>query len=150
MAAPHKTAKQKFYCGGLQPPGAVLIEDGHSAKLHGEAFHIRRFDGYWWTLSRTTSGGSREDVVQFYTMPQDPVDFLTINDYCSGSPASVFTQKRFINLRTPAGSRNILGDVYTCAENGQTVTHTSRDDEEFREILKHSFSLHIPDWKENM
>lgn len=145
---------REYFCdvgyGGPQPPGPVPIEDGCSAELHREIFHICRSDDYWWTLSRTTSGGNIEDVLQFYTMPQDPVDFLTINDYCSGNPASVFTQKRFVNLRTPAGSRNILGDVYTCAENGQTVTHTIQSDDEFLEILEHSFLLHIPDWKENV
>ncbi len=149
-----KLEGKEYFCdvgyGGPQPPGAVLIENDCSVTLHGEVFHIRRFDDYWWTLSRTTSRGNIEDVLQFYAMPQDPVDFLTINDYCSGNPASVFTQKHFVNLRTPAGSRNILGDVYTCAENGQTITHTIRDDDEFRKILLDSFSLHIADWNENV
>lgn len=135
------------YCdvgyGGPQPPGAVLIEDGHSEDLHREVFHIRKIDEYWWMLSRTTSEGVSEDVLCFYTMPQDPVDFLTIHAYCSGNPASIFTQKRFVNLRTPGGSRSILGDTYTCTENGRTTVRAIQSDAEFREILAQAFSLKI-------
>ncbi len=136
-----------YFCdvgyGGPMPPGAVLIEDGHSATLHGEDFHIRRKDSYWWILSRTTSQGVREDILEFYTMPQEDVDFLALNGYCSKSPASVFTQKTFINVRTASGSKSILRDTFTCVEHGETVQRVIRDEEEFYQILRCHFGISI-------
>lgn len=136
-----------YFCdvgyGGPMPPGAVLIQDGHSVALHGETFHIRRKDSYWWILSRTTSRGVCEDVLEFYTMPQENVDFIALNEYCSKSEASVFTQRYFVNVRTPSGSKSILGDTFICVEHGETVQRMIADKDDLRQILSCHFGISI-------
>lgn len=136
-----------YFCdvgyGGPMPPGSVLVQDGHSETLHGETFHIREKDSHWWVLSRTTSAGVREDVMEFYTMPQENVDFLALNEYCSKSEASVFTQKHFVNVRTPSGSKSILGDIFTCVEHEDTVRRTIAGPDEFYQILECHFGIFI-------
>lgn len=138
---------EMYFCdvgyGGPMPPGAVLIEDGHSAKIHGEHFHMRRRDSYWWILSRTTSSGEREDVLEFYTMPQENVDFITLNEYCSRNEASVFTQRCYVNVRTPSGNKSIVGDTFTIVENGRTTEQTITSVEGCDQILRSQFGLHM-------
>lgn len=134
-----------YFCdvgyGGPMPPGAVLIQDGHSVTLHGETFHIRKRNDYWWKLLRTTSSGSLEEVMEFYTMPQENVNFLVLNAYCSQNKDSIFTQKYFINIRTFLGSKSILGDAFTCVENGKATTQEIKDKHEFYQILEQHFHL---------
>ncbi len=134
-----------YFCdvgyGGPMPSGAVLIQDGHSEDLHGSTFYIRKKDDYWWILGRITSSGTYEDVLEFNTMPQENVDFITMNEYCSKSEESVFTQKYFLNVRTPAGSKSILGDVFTCVEHGQTKQESITSQEQFEQILEEHFHL---------
>lgn len=136
-----------YYCdvgyGGPIPPGAILIQDAHTMTLHGETFHIHQPDAYWWTLSRTTYAQKQENILQFYTMPQENVDYIALNDYCSKNPASVFTQKYFINLRTKTGSLSILGDIFTITENGQKKIKTIQTKKDLFFILEKYFKIDI-------
>ena len=126
------------------PPGAVPVEEGGLLEAHGEAFQIRKADPYWWTLSRTTHTGEREDVIQFNTFPQNEVDFQVLSEYCSTSPDSVFTQKPFLNRRLENGSLSILGDTYVRTENHVATSRVIQSQEEFYRILREDFELEAP------
>ena len=103
---------------------------------HGETYHVKKTDEYWWTVSRTTSGGEIENVLQFYPMPQHNVTFIPNNEYCGCCPDSIFTQVPFLNRRTADGSIGVMGNTLTIIENG-TVTKTEiRDKNELYEIME--------------
>lgn len=142
-----RLGQELYFCdvgyGGPMPPGAVLIRDGYSAELYGEHFHMRRRDGYWWTLSRTTSSGEKEEILEFYTMPQENVDFIALNEYCSQNAESVFTQRCYINVRTSSGNKSILGDIFTVVENGCATAQTIESEERYDQILRSHFGLQI-------
>ena len=135
-----------YFCdvgfGGPMPPAALLIEDGAKAELGRETYYIRRADDFWWTMGRITSSGERENVIQFYTMPQDNVNFLTMNYYCSNSPDSAFLQRRSVNIRTEAGSNSITDRIFTRTVNGETYSKEIESREEMASIMQEYF--HIP------
>jgi len=137
--------EKSYYCdvgyGGPMPAGAVCVEDGSHTTLHGETFHISQFYDGWWTLSRTTSEGVFEDILQFYLMPQEAVDFLTLSYYCSTNPDSVFTQKNFFNLRTYTGSINIVDHQFTRVENGKKENKILETQEELDQIVHQEFHI---------
>ena len=135
----------QYFCdvgyGGPTPPASILVEDGVEAKFGNETYYIDKADDFWWTLSRMTSSGEREKVIQFYTMPQDNVNFITMNFYCSQSPDSVFTQKLFLNIRTEDGINSVLGDLFTRTRNGVSEKRTVENREEMRAIMHDCFGL---------
>lgn len=130
--------------GGPMPPCALLVEDGFSRTMHGETYHMNREDDYWWTVSRTTSRGRLERILQFYTMPQDNVSFVPINSYCCTSPDSIFTQIPFLNRRTTNGSVGIMGNTLTITENGTSVQRELTGKADFYEVLEKNFELKLP------
>ena len=139
--------KKYFYdvgFGGPMPAGLLLIEDGFSRTMHGETYHMKKTDEYWWTVSRTTSSGEIENVLQFYPMPQHNVTFIPNNEYCGCCPDSIFTQIPFLNRRTADGSIGVMGNTLTIIENG-TVTKTEiHDKHELYEIMEKYFELKLP------
>lgn len=130
--------------GGPMPPCALPVEDGCSRTMHGETYHMKKADDYWWTVSRTTSQGESEPILQFYTMPQDNAAFIPNNEYCCSCPDSIFTQVPFLNRRTPDGSIGILGNVLTIVRNGTTTRKNISDKKEFHETAEHYFGLKFP------
>ena len=140
-----KLGDDMYFCdvgfGGPMPAGAVKIEDGNTAVIHGEPFHIDRWDDYWWTVSRTTSDGNREKLIQFSTFPQTPQEFIAANQKAATDPDSIFVTKVTVNLRTPAGSIAIDGDTFTRRENGQVETLHIEDDTHFRRLLADAFGM---------
>lgn len=90
-----------------------------------------------------TSSGEKEKIIQFYTMPQDNINFMTMNFYCSHSPDSVFTQKLFLNIRTEDGVNSILGNLFTQTRNGVTEKRTVEDDGEMLAVMRDYFRLSV-------
>ena len=137
----------KYFCdvgyGGPTPPASILVADGVEANFGRETYFVDKADDFWWTLSRTTSAGDREKIIQFYTMPQDNVNFITMNFYCSQSPDSVFTQKLFLNIRTEDGVNSVLGDLFTQTRNGVTRKHTIESRAELQDIMQNCFRLPV-------
>lgn len=131
------------YCdvgfGGPMPAGALPLNDGGSRTIQGETFHTRKLTADWWCVSRTTSAGTVEDVLDFFPMEQEVLDFLPFNTFCSTNPASIFTQQAFFNLRTEHGSRSILGNSYTVTENGTARQQTISTMHELFRILEEDF-----------
>ena len=119
------------------------MADGVEANFGRETYFVDKADDFWWTLSRTTSAGDREKIIQFYTMPQDNVNFITMNFYCSQSPDSVFTQKLFLNIRTEDGVNSVLGDLFTQTRNGVTRKHTIESRAELQDIMQNCFRLPV-------
>lgn len=134
-----------WYCdvgyGGPMPAGALPLEDGYSADVRGERFHVERWDEYWWTLSRTTSAGAREKLMQFNTFPQLPQEFLAANLKGATDPESIFVFRVLLNLRTERGSLSVTGDEFTCREGTESVTTKIADDAQFRAILAERFGI---------
>lgn len=138
---------RKYFCdvgyGGPTPPASILVEDGVAEKFGRETYYIDKADEFWWTLSRMTSSGEKEKIIQFYTMPQDNINFMTMNFYCSHSPDSVFTQKLFLNIRTEDGVNSILGNLFTQTRNGVTEKRTVEDDGEMLAVMRDYFRLSV-------
>lgn len=147
-----------YYCdvgyGGPQPAGTVLIEDGAESENHGEIFRTDRYDPWWWTLSRTTSAGETEQVLQFRTEPMDAVEFVPVNYYCSTDPGMVFVKRVMLNLRTEKGSVSIDGTsagtdlekgtcdcTLTVNEGGCRTVTPLADKEAFLKALKDHFGI---------
>ena len=142
-------AGKLYFCdvgfGGPMPAGALLIEDGWSAGIHGEAFQVRRFDEYWWTVSRTTSDGAQEDVLQFNLFPQLPQEFIAANMKAALDPESLFVKRRLVNLRTSRGALSIADDEFTERVDGVSRTVRIEDDAHFRRLLRERFGIdHLP------
>lgn len=136
-----------YFCdvgfGGPMPAGAVPVEDGGRAVVDGERFGVDRFDGDWWTLSRQTSGGEWEKVLQFNAFPQQPQEFLAANWWSETHPSSLFVNRLLVNLRTRKGSRSITGDAFTLREDGRTTTVGIPDRDALRSILHEQFGIDI-------
>ncbi len=139
--------KKYFYdvgFGGPMPAGLLLMEDGFSRTMHGETYHMNQADEYWWTVSRTTSNGVLEDVLQFYPMPQENVTFIPNNEYCGSCPESIFTQIPFLNRRTEEGSIGVLGNIFTIVQNGEVTKREIQDRMELYHIMEKYFELKLP------
>lgn len=137
-----------YFCdvgyGGPMPPGAVAVESGAVLDVRGEYYWMERADAVWWTVSRRTSAGREEKVIQFYTVPQREVNFIPLCGYCANSPDSVFTQKLFLNRRTSGGSVNILGNVFTRVEHGMETRVEIGSRREMAHIIRNEFELELP------
>ena len=137
-----------YFCdtgfGGPMPGGALLIEDGWTGEIRGEVFRIDRFDEHWWTVSRRTSGGAWEKVLQFNTFPQIPQEFLTMNFKCANDPESLFVSQVLVNLRTEDGALSITGDQFTRRQGGEVSTQTLEDAAALERALKQWFGMDMP------
>ena len=100
-------------------------------------------DDFWWNFKQNHFRGRSRKNHQFYTMPQDNVNFITMNFYCSQSPDSVFTQKLFLNIRTEDGVNSVLGDLFTQTRNGVTRKHTIESRAELQDIMQNCFRLPV-------
>ncbi len=138
-------AGKLYFCdvgfGGPMPAGALQIADGAGRDVRGEYFCIDRFDDYWWTVSRDTSAGAREAVLQFNTFPQTPQEFIAANMKSAMDPESIFVRNLLVNLRTGTGSLSVADDTFTLRSGGET--HVARIDGEgdLRRILGEYFGI---------
>ena len=140
-----------YFCdvgfGGPMPAGALEIADGAGRDVRGEYFRIDRFDDYWWTLSRDTSAGAREAVLQFNTFPQTPQEFIAANMKSAMDPESIFVKQVLVNLRTGDGALSITDDVFTVYQNGAARTARIGDGAALRRILRERFGIDgLPEW----
>ncbi|MBQ8307077.1 MAG: arylamine N-acetyltransferase [Blautia sp.] len=140
--------KKQYFCdvgyGGPMPAGAMLIADKNTQVIHEEPFHIEQYDAYWWTLSRTTSDGQIEKLMQFNTFPQTPQEFLAANLKSSTSPDSVFVNKVLVNLRADNGSYALTDWELTIREGGDTIITQLADESQRRRALQMYFGIVLP------
>ena len=138
---------QLYFCdvgfGGPMPAGALRIENGFGETIRGESFRIEQFDDYWWTISREVSNGGWEDILQFNTFPQQPQEFLAVNQKCAGDPDSLFVKQVLVNLRTGQGALSVTGDQFTLRTDGKVLMEAIPDDEALHRILKEHFGIAI-------
>ena len=80
--------------------------------------------------------------MSFSPVPCEPVDFVALNAFASTHEHSVFPRLRMVNLRTPGGSVSLMGDIFTCSENGEKTVRQITE-EEFLPVLEQYFHLHI-------
>lgn len=134
-----------YYCdvgyGGPVPTGTIALAEGNQETIQGETFYTKRRDETWWILGRVTSQGEREDVLEFYTMPQDNANFVPISYYCSHSPDSVFTMIPFLNRRLDDGMCSVMGDTFTLRQGRDVITKKIQNEEEFEEIRRQYFQV---------
>ena len=140
-----------YFCdvgfGGPMPAGALEIADGAGRDVRGECFCIDRFDDYWWILSRNTSAGVREAVLQFNTFPQTPQEFIAANMKSALDPESIFVKQVLVNLRTEDGALSITDDMFTVYRNGEARTARIEDGAALRRILRERFGIDgLPEW----
>ena len=137
---------QTWFCdvgyGGPMPGGALLVEDGYEKTCCRQTFRIERSDEYWWTVVYL-SGGRQEKILQFTLMPQEPVDFLAPNEYCSRNENSVFLKQRMVNRRTADGSLSIVNDTFSRICNRQRTEKKIQSPEELNQILNNYFGIHL-------
>ncbi|MBR2822530.1 MAG: arylamine N-acetyltransferase [Clostridia bacterium] len=138
---------KQYFCdvgfGGPMPAGALRIEQGFGNTIRGEHYRIDRFDDYWWIISRITSDGRPEGILQFNTFPQQPQEFLAVNQKCARDSDSLFVKQVFVNLRTEDGVMSITGDEFTFRAEGMTLTEAIPDEAALHIILKERFGIAI-------
>ena len=138
---------QVYYCdvgyGGPQPGGATPL--GGQRTVCGETFLCEKREDQWWGLDRYTHEGVREKVFEFWAFPQPAVYFIPNNYYSGSHPESVFTQKRYLNRRTPHGSLALTGDTFTEHRDGQIFTTRLTTPEAVRQVVAERFGLDLPD-----
>lgn len=136
-----------YFCdvgyGGPMPAGALLLQDGYEALLHGESFRVNRYDENWWALSRTTSAGEQENLLHFNTFPQTPVEFIAANLKACTDPESIFVQKILVNLRTETGSCSLTDHQLTIRDGETTKQLQIKDNRQLHEVLNQYFGIHI-------
>ena len=136
---------KQYFCdvgyGGPMPAGALIIGDGSEAMYYGEEFQITKYDDYWWTVSRTTSDGSCEKILQFNTFPQIPAEFLAANLKGCTDPDSIFVKKILVNLRTETGSFSLTDHELTIRDRGNTEVLEITGDTGLRSVLKEYFGI---------
>ena len=138
-------AGELYFCdvgfGGPMPAAALQVADGAGREACGEYFCVDRFDDYWWTVSRDSSAGVREAVLQFNTFPQTPQEFIAANMKSAQDPESIFVKQVLVNLRTAGGALSITDDVFTMWENGASRTQMIPDEAALRRILRIHFGI---------
>lgn len=141
------TGQQRWFCdvgfGGPMPAAALPIEDGAVADCRGERFRVDRYDPYWWTVSRQTSAGSWEAVLQFNTFPQLPQEFLAANMKSAMDPESLFVRHLLVNLRTDEGALSITDDRFTIRDRVGLRTEAIPDDAALSRILREYFGIEV-------
>jgi len=134
-----------YFCdvgfGGPMPAGALLIADGAGRDVRGEYFCVDRFDDYWWTVSRDTSAGVREAVLQFNTFPQTPQEFIAANMKSALDPESLFVKQLLVNLRTEDGALSISDDAFTVHRGGEVQTQHIAGEADLRRLLRDYFGI---------
>ena len=80
-------------------------------------------------------------MLQFYTMPQEAVDYIPMNEYCSKNENSVFRQRLYLNKRTERGSVSVMGNRFTEVENGVVVQEMDIGEEEMKGVLERYFEI---------
>lgn len=128
--------------GGPMPAGPIPLLDGYEEDIHGQVFRMDQQDEYWWKVSYY-SHGALIPVLSFSVTPQQQVDFVSINYYCSTHPDSVFRNKRFVNLRTDTGSLAISENIFTRVENGMKTETALETDAQLHQTLSEWFHLNI-------
>lgn len=138
---------RKYFCdvgyGGSMPPASIFVGDGAELHVHGEDYYMHRADSPWWTIKRRTSSGEMESMLQFYTMPQEPVNYIPMNEYCSRSEKSVFCQKLYVNRRTEDGNISIMGNHFTQVKQGKAVQEREFKEEELPGLLREYFEIEM-------
>ncbi|MDC7288061.1 arylamine N-acetyltransferase [Blautia schinkii] len=138
---------KKYFCdvgyGGPMPPASVLVEDGAELHTKGEHYYMYRAEPPWWTVKRRRSSGEMESMLQFYTMPQEPVNYIPMNEYCSRSEKSVFCQKLYVNRRTEDGNASIMGNHFTQVRQGQVIQDRDFEEAELPGLLKEYFDIEL-------
>ena len=128
--------------GGPMPGASVPVIDGYQEEIHGTVFRITKYDECWWTLSRAVHD-TFEDTIQFHTMPQDPVEFLSPNYYCYANEASYFKTALLLNRRLPHGSISITDNLLVRTEHGIRTEQMISSKEELYQILDESFGIKL-------
>ena len=135
----------KYFCdvgyGGPMPPGAVPVQDGAVMDSRGERYYMYKDEVPWWTMKRRTGSGEIESMLQFYTMPQEAVDYIPMNEYCSKNENSVFCRTLYVNKRTENGSVSVMGNRFTEVRDGKTVQDREFGEEELEELLERYFGI---------
>jgi N-hydroxyarylamine O-acetyltransferase len=126
--------------GGPMPGGALLVADGFEKTYCGQTFRIDRADTYWWTLSYV-SVRETEKILQFTTMPLEPVELLAPNEYCSKNENSMFLNRRLVNLRTKDGSLAIVDDTFCETADHVRTEKKIQSPEELDQLLKSRFGI---------
>lgn len=138
-------AGELYFCdvgfGGPMPAGALQIADGAGRDVCGEFFCVNRFDDHWWTVSRDTSAGAREAVLQFNTFPQTPQEFIAANMKSATDPESLFVAHLLVNLRTEDGALSISDDTFTVRRGGEAQTRRIADEADLRRLLRERFGI---------
>ena len=136
---------QQHFCdvgyGGPMPAASMPLVDGLEECIKGQTFRLDQTDAFWWKLSYC-SKDTFSTVMSFSPVPCEPVDFVALNAFASTHEHSVFPRLRMVNLRTPGGSVSLMGDIFTCSENGEKTVRQITE-EEFLPVLEQYFHLHI-------
>ena len=137
---------QMYYCdvgyGGPQPAGPIPL--GGERTVCGERFRVERRGESWWGLDRRTGAGAWERVIEFLQEPMPATYFIPCNFYSARSGASLFSQKRLLNLRTAEGSLALTETTLTERRRGEILVTQAGSREELAEMIRERFGIDFP------
>lgn len=156
---------RQYFCevgiGGAMPPAAMELPAGEGwrkdapdvwKQMHGEEFCIRPIEPGWYgTVRRVKMDSDIYDdpfdrkerlEVMFCLAEVHEIDFTSMNYYLSQSDASMFRQRRVVNLRTTHGYRALTDNTYREVVDGNRQERVLTE-EEIPHILREKFGLCI-------
>ncbi len=136
-----------YFCdvgyGGSVPASPVEIR-------YEETIQCSAGRRYWFSLSGTATtlflerDGTFLPMLVFSELPNDPVDFVPLNTYCSHSPLEPFLHRQMVWCRTAAGRRSIDRDLLRIEQNGVVTETRLASDEALAEALQEHFGICYP------
>ena len=141
---------QSYYCdvgyGGPQPAGPVPLDGERTVR--NERFRIVRFceetSGGPWRRLEHYAGDEWEKVIEFLAIPMPASYFLPYAFYSSLHPASLFSQKRVLNLRTETGSLALTDTTLTERRDGEVLVTQAGSREELADMIRTKFGIDFP------
>ncbi|MDR0862569.1 MAG: arylamine N-acetyltransferase [Oscillospiraceae bacterium] len=137
---------ERYFCdvgfGGVMPAAALKLTVGERQSTRGDDFTFARSGENWLTLNHVTAQGA-SPLLHVCELPQEPVDFIAPNEYCSRASASYFRAVRLVNLRRPNGAVYITGNVLHRNENGEKSERELTTRRELYNALSEEFGIEI-------
>ena len=135
----------RYFCdvgfGGPSPQNALYLDAAGFQESGANMFLIEK--GESGTTIYRMVNGQKERLLLFSEEPCDPVDFLALNEYQSGSRDSMFRKGRLLNLVTETGSITLTGNVLKIHDNGNTSEKILSGEQELKDAMNKYFGLSV-------
>ncbi len=129
-----------FGGNGLISP--LPFEEGVVEKQFSECFRLITDETHGYILQHRR----QENYYGLYSFTLEesyPSDHMVANYFCSKSPYTIFTRKRFCTRATKSGRITLIGKELKIRRDGESTSTIIEGDNEFNRVLKEYFDLVI-------